>query len=41
MLYLRGKVYWYCIKITRTEADGERREDPGAAPGAYHAVARG
>ena len=26
MVYLRGKVYWYRIKITRTEADGERRE---------------
>lgn len=26
MVYLRGKVYWYCIKITRTEADGTRQE---------------
>jgi integrase len=26
MVYLRGKVYWYCIKTTRTEPDGERRE---------------
>jgi integrase len=26
MVYRRGKVYWYRIKITRTEADGERRE---------------
>ena len=26
MLYRRGKVYWYRIKITRTEGDGEQRE---------------
>jgi hypothetical protein len=26
MVYRRGKVYWYRIKITRTEAEGEGRE---------------
>jgi integrase len=26
VVYLRGKVYWYCIKVTRTEADGTRQE---------------
>jgi integrase len=26
MVYRRGKVYWYCIKITRTEPDGTNRE---------------
>ena len=26
MVYRRGKVYWYKIKFTRTEADGDRQE---------------
>lgn len=26
MLYRRGRVYWYKIKVTRTETDGTRRE---------------
>jgi hypothetical protein len=26
VVYLRGKVYWYCIKVTRTGADGTRQE---------------
>jgi hypothetical protein len=26
VVYLRGKVYWYCIKIMRPEPDGTKRE---------------
>jgi hypothetical protein len=26
MVYLRGNVYWYKIRLTLTEAGGERRE---------------